>query len=379
MVLPAISAACSSKGGAPEAPPAEVSVVTVTPQDIPWTFAFAAQAKPSQTVEVRSLVSGTLIARYFTEGTDVARGTPLYLIDPAPYEATYRSSQADLQAALARVEQTTRDLGRTKALFEGGAVSQRQYDDAQTAFEQATAQHSAARAAVDKAKVDLDRTRIVAEIPGRIGRTELQVGAQVPGPSTLLTTIEELDPIFVNIPVSDNERLAFQDDVDKQRLVPPARNRWRVQLVLADSSIFPVEGVLNFQELHVDAETGTSQLRAEFKNPGRRLLPNQFVRANLRGATMRNALLIPQRAVLQGLQGPYVYIVGPGDTVSAQDIVATSWDGGNWLIQSGLKPGDRGVVDGLQRVAAGRTVRPTTLKENPDSTPARREAPGGGA
>jgi len=378
-MLVASTAACAKKSAAPEMQPPEVSVVTVTPQDIPWTYVFVAQAQPSQTVEVRSLVSGTLVARYFTEGTDVAKGAPLYLIDPAPYEAAYRSAQADLQAALARVDQTRRDLGRTKALFEGGAVAQRQYDDAQTAYEQATAQNSAAKAAVDKARVDLDRTRIVAEIPGRVGRTELQVGAQVPGPATLLTTIDELDPIFVNIPVSDNERLAYQDDFDKQRLIPPAGGRWKVQLVLADSSTFPVEGTINFQDLRVDQATGTMQLRAQFKNPGRRLLPNQFVRANLRGATRRHALLVPQRAVQQGLQGPYVYLVGQGDTVSAHDIVASAWDGHNWLIQSGLKPGDRVIVDGVQKVAAGRRVRPTTYRESADSVASPREAPGGGA
>lgn len=376
--LALVALACNRKPAAPpQMPPAEVAVVSVTPQDIPWVYSFVGQAQASQTVEVRSLVSGTILARYYTEGTDVKKGAPLYLIDPAPFEAAYRAAQAQLQQAVATLEQTQRDLGRTQALLEGGAVSQRQLDDAKTAQAQASAARASAAAAVDKAKVDLDRTRIVAEIPGRVGRTELQVGAQVPGPSVLLTTIDQLDPIYVNIPVSDNERLAFEDDIAKGRILPPPNRQWKVQLVLADSSIFPGYGTINFQELRVDQETGTTQLRAQLRNPERRLLPNQFVRAKILGATRPNALLVPQRAVQQGLQGPFVFVVTAGDTAVARDIVATAWDGGNWLIEQGLNPGDRVVVDGVQKVAAGRPVRPVPVQAGADTLAPRNEAAGG--
>ena len=376
LLLSLVAVGCARKAAPASRPPAEVAVVTVAAETIPWVYTFVAQAQASQTVEVRPLVSGTLLGRFFTEGTDVRKGAPLYQVDPAPYEAVYRSAVGDLERDRARVDQTERDLGRTKALYDGGAVSQRQLDDAQTAFDQAKAERVSAQATVDQARVDLDRTRIVAEIPGRVGRTELQVGAQVAGSSSLLTTIDQLDPIFVNIPVSDNERLRFLDDLETGRLIPPPNQDWRVQLVLADSNVFPDEGRINFQGLRVDRETGTTQLRAQFRNPARRLLPNQFVRARILGATRKDVLLVPQRAVQQGLQGPYVYLVGQGDTVTAQNVKAAAWDGGRWLIESGLKPGDRVVVDGVQKVVAGRPVRPVPLVEA-DSVPVAPAAPGG--
>lgn len=363
-------AACAKKAAPPQLPPPQVTVVEVEARSIPATFTFVAQAQASQTVEVRSLVSGTLLQRYFTEGTDIAKGAALYLIDPAPYNATYQSALSQVATAQARLEQTQRDLGRTKALFEGGAVSQRQLDDAQTAYEQAVASMTGAKAAVDKAKVDLDRTRIIAEIPGRIGLTQLQAGAQVSGPTVLLTTIDQIDPIFVNIPISDNERLRWEDNIRTGRIILPKNKKLKVQLTLSDSSRYPFEGEINFTELSVDRQTGTMQVRAQFRNPDRRLLPNQFVRATIGGATRNGALLVPQRAVQQGLSGPYVYVVGVGDTVTARTITATNWIGGLWLIQEGLAPGDRVVVDGVQKVVAGRPVRPSLVDAAADSAPA---------
>lgn len=375
----ALITACAKKEAPPPPPPPQVSVVVVQPQSIPATFTFVAQAQASQTVEVRSLVSGTLTQRYFTEGADVVKGEALYLIDPAPYNATYKSALAQVAQAKARLDQTERDLGRTKALYEGGAVSQRQLDDAKTAYEQAVASMTGARATSDNAKIDLGRTRLVAEIPGRIGRTELQAGAQVPGPSALLTTIDQIDPIYVNIPVSDNERLEWEDNIRTGRIELPRNRKLKVQVTLSDSSQFPYQGEINFTELRVNRETGTLQVRAQFRNPDRRLLPNQFVRASIIGAMRHGALLVPQRAVQQGLSGPYVYVVGAGDTVTARTVTATTWSGGGWLIQSGLSSGDRVVVDGIQKVVAGRTVRPTVVDAATDSsgTPQPRDAAGG--
>lgn len=347
-----VLAACGGAKAPPPPPPPTVGVVTVTSQSVPAVFEFTGQAQASKSVEVRSLVSGTIVERYFREGTDVTKGQPLYLIDPAPYAAVYRSTDAALGSSRAVLEQAERDYQRAEALFKGGAISQRDYDVAKTNVEKARATLNEGRASLDRANVDLRRTKIVAEMAGRIGKAELQVGAQVSGAMQLLATIDDLDPIFVDMSVSDNDRLRYEDDVRAGRVTIPKGGAYRVQLVLSDSSTFPGEGRINFGDLRVDEQTGSLRLRAEFPNAGRRLLPGQYVRARLLGATRNDAVLVPQAAVQQALGRQFVYVV-VGDTAKTRDIVTGAWSGSDWIVEKGLQPGDQVIVDNIQRVRPG--------------------------
>jgi membrane fusion protein (multidrug efflux system) len=355
LVSSLLIAACGNDETPPPPPPPTVSVITVEPRAVPAVFEFTAQAEASHSIEVRSLVEGTILARYFTEGTDVKRGQQLYLIDPAPYKAVSSTSTASQVSARAGFEQSKRDLARGEALFKGGAISQRDLDMLRTNYERAEANLAGSAASLDKANVDLQRTTILAEIDGRIGAAEQLVGAQVPGPSVLLTTIDQLDPIFVDLAMSDNDRVRYEDDVRSGRITPPARENYRVQLVLSDSSTYEYEGRINFADMRIDQETGSLRLRTEFKNPRRRLLPGQFVRARILGATRNDAVLVPQTAVQQALGRQFVYVV-VGDTAKSRDVVTGSWVGQDWVVEKGLQAGDKVIVDNLQRVRPGSPV-----------------------
>jgi membrane fusion protein (multidrug efflux system) len=348
-------AACGGEKAPPSAPPPTVGVLTIQPRTVPAVFEFTAQAEASHRVEVRSLVQGTILARYFSEGTDVRKGQKLYLIDPAPYQAVSSTSTAAQVSARAAFEQSKRDLARGEALFKGGAISQRDLDVLRTNYERAEATLAGSAASLDKANVDLNRTTIVAEIDGRVGAAEQLVGAQVPGPSLLLTTIDQLDPIFVDLAVSDNDRLKHDDEVRTGRVTPPKNGSYRVELVLSDSSTYDQQGRINFADLRVDQATGSLRLRTEFRNPKRRILPGQFVRARLLGATRNDAVLVPQTAVQQALGRQFVYVV-VGDTAKSRDVVTGSWVGSDWIIEKGLQAGDQVIVDNIQRVRAGAPV-----------------------
>src|SRR5256886_1548159 len=196
----------------------------------------------------------------------------------------------------------------------------------------------------------------------------LELGARVTGPGDLLTTVEQVDPIYVNFSPSDEDLLGLRRDIaDGRLLMPPAPRALAVQVTLADGSLLPAAGELNFADLALQPATGTLQLRAQLKNPQHALLPGQFVRVRLLGLKRPSAILIPQRAVQQGLTGAFVYVVGDSDKVAARNVVATSWDGGSWLVEQGLQVGDRVVVDGVQKVAPGQPARAVAYRPALDS------------
>ena len=350
-------------------PPPEVSVLAIAPETVSARYEFVGQAAASRRVEVRAQVAGVIIARPYGEGTDVPKGALLFQIDPTTYEAAYRSAQAQLADATARFANAERNLVRLKALLGSRAVAQKDVDDAETAFDQARAAVQAAQAAVDRAKKEYDDTFIRAEIAGRAGRALLDLGARVTGPSDLLTTVEQIDPIYVNFSPSDQEVLRWRRDIATHRLLVPARVL-PVQVTLADGSIFPGTGQLNFVDLALQPVTGTLSLRAEFRNPQHVLLPGQFVRVRLVGLKRPGAILVPQRAVQRGLGGAFVYVLGDGNKVAARDVVATSWEGGAWLIDQGLKAGERVVVDGVQKVAPGQRATPVAYRPAADTSAA---------
>ena len=335
-------------------PPPEVSVLTVVPETVLARYEYVGQAAASRSVEVRSQVTGVIVARPYAEGTDVAKGTLLFRIDPTTYEAAYRSAQA-------RLANADRTLARLKPLLAARAVAQKDVDDAQQAFDQA-------QAAADQTRKDYEDTFVRAEISGRAGRAQLELGARVTGPGDLLTKVEQVDPIYVNFSPSDEDLLRLRRDIaDGRLLMPPAPRALAVQVTLADGSLFPSTGELNFADLALQPATGTLQLRAQLRNPQHVLLPGQFVRVRLLGLRRPRAILVPQRAVQQGLNGAFVYVVGDSGKVAARNVVATSWDGGSWSIDQGLDSGDRVIVDGVQKVAPGQAARLVAYRPAVDS------------
>ncbi len=337
----------------PAPPPPEVAVLTVSPETVSARYEYVGQAQASRSVEVRSQVTGVIVARPYVEGTDVAAGTLLFQIDPTTYQAAYRSADA-------RLANAERNLSRLKPLLAARAVAQKDVDDAQQALDQA-------QAAVDQTKKDYDDTFVRAQISGRAGRALLELGARVTGPGDLLTTVEQVNPVYVNFSPSDQDLLQWRRDIAAGRLLMP-RGALTVQVTLADGSVFPGSGELNFADLALQPMTGTQQLRAQLRNPQHVLLPGQFVRVRLLGLKRPDAILVPQRAVQQGLGGAFVYVVNDSSTVVARNVTAAAWDGGSWLIDAGLRPGERVIVDGVQKAAPGQPVKAVAYRAAIDTT-----------
>jgi membrane fusion protein, multidrug efflux system len=355
-ILAIAGAAMISRRGARPAiaapPPPEVSVLTVTRETVSARFEWVGQAEASRRVEVRSQVAGVIVERPYIEGTDVAEGTVLFRIDPRSYEAALRSAQS-------RLGNAQRTLARLQPLLAARAVAQLDVDNAQTAVEQA-------QAAFDQAKKDYEDTFVRAGISGRAGRTQMELGGRVAGPGDLLTTIEQVDPIYVNFSPSDAEMLRGRREMADGRLRMPV-GALAVQAVLADGTVFPTIGTLNFADLAVQPTTGTNQLRATFANRRHVLLPGQFVRVRILGFTRPGTILVPQRAVQQGLGGAFLYVVGDSDRVAVRNVVATGWRDNAWFIERGLSQGDRVIIDGTQKIGPGQRVKPVAYQPSIDA------------
>jgi membrane fusion protein (multidrug efflux system) len=361
----ALAAACGG-GPAAQVPPPNVTVVTTAPKDIPAGIELVGQGAASKYIEVRSQLNGVIIERPYREGSDVQKGALLFRLDPTTYEATYRSAKAAAENAQARLDNAQRTLKRLTPLLAEGAVSQKDVDDATTELQQAQASYAQAQADADRAEKDYDDTWIRAEIAGRAGRADLPLGARVTGPADILTDLQQIDPIYVYFSPSDLELLRFRREREQGKLAYNP-SKLTVQVRLSDGTLLPSTGTLDFADLSLDSRTGTQQYRAQFRNPDHILLPGQFVRVRLLGVTRKGAILVPQRAVLQGLGGAFVYVVTAGDTARARSVVASSWEGEGWVIDSGLVAGERVIVDGTQRVVAGQPVR---IETGADSTTA---------
>jgi len=362
-VVPLVLAACGpssghEKGkGAGGFPPAEVNVVTVTPASLPVTFEYVGQTAGSREVEVRARVTGILKSRNFAEGAVVAKGQSLFSIDAAPYEAALARAEADVGAAEARLEQARRNAARLKPLLAEKAVSQKDLDDAVSAEQIGAADVKAAQARLTETRLNLGYTRVEAPVSGMSGRANRSEGSLVSGPDVLLTTVTQVDPIWVNFGVPDNEQARLQKDIEAKRILMPADGRFEVTLLLADGSAYARSGRVNFGDVRISAATGTREMRAELANPGGTLRPGQFVRVQLRGATRPDAVTVPQRAVLEGPQGKFVYVVNEKSAAEARPVQAGEWSGDQWIITSGLKEGERVIVDGVLKLGPGAPVR----------------------
>ena len=344
-------------------PPPEVTVATVQPQALPVTFEYVGQTAGSREAEVRARVTGILLKRNFKEGAPVKEGQSLFTIDPAPFEAALAKAQADVAAAQARYEQAQRNAARMKPLYAEKAVSQKEHDDAVSAEAIGAADVKAAQARLTEARLNLSYTKVEAPISGITTRAVPSEGTLISGPNVLLTSVVQVDPIWVNFGVSDNDQARLQKEVQAGRLTIP--QQFQVELRLADGSVHPRTGRVSFADIRIAPATGTRESRAEVPNGAGALRPGQFVRVILKGASIPNAVTVPQRAVLQGPQGKFVYVVNEKSQAEPRPVEAGEWSGDTWVITAGLKPGERVIVDGVMKLGPGAPVK--VAEKKPDA------------
>jgi membrane fusion protein (multidrug efflux system) len=351
----ALSEACQ-KPEAVAPPPPEVYVTPVVQKDVPVYLDLVGQTQGFQDTDIRARVEGFLETVNFREGTFVRKGELLYTIDPKPFEATLAQAKADVATAQARLAKATNDVDRYTPLVAKQAVSQKELDDAKAAQDAGRSQVEAARAAVDKATLDLGYTKVYAPIGGLIGTTLVKPGSLVGrGESTLLTTVSQIDPIIFKVGVTEADYLRIiKRDPSRSGQEPTAGG---IQLTLADGTEHPEKGKLGPVERAVNAATGTLGVQIYFPNPDNVLRPGQYGRARILVETKSNALLVPQRAVqeLQNLRS--VAVVGADNKVSFRNVKTGPRVDTMWVIDEGLKPGEQVVAEGLQAVSDGMTVR----------------------
>lgn len=354
-----------------------VTVMAVQPESVPVVAEVPGRTSPYLVAEVRPQVTGIVKARLFKEGSDVKAGQVLYRIDPASYQAVHDSARANVARAEANLDAARLKAGRYAELAEIEAISAQDNDDAQAALKQAQAELAAARAALDKARVDLDYTRVTSPIAGRIGRSSVTPGALVTAnQAASLATVQQLDPIYVDLTQSSARLLGLRRELDSGRLQRAGDDAVKAQLVLEDGSVYEREGKLAFSEVTVDEGTGSVTLRALFPNPKGELLPGMYVRARLVQGVNRDAMLVPHAAVGRTPRGEaHVMVVNAENTVEARVIETEQSIGDKWVVTGGLAPGDRVIVEGLQKVRPGVPVQ----AQDVDAASAPAEAPAAAA
>jgi membrane fusion protein, multidrug efflux system len=354
------SASKATQAGAPE-----VAVVEISPQRVAITTELPGRTSSYLIAEVRPQVGGIIQKRMFTEGGDVTAGDVLYQIDPATYQAAYDSAKAQLARAEANIATTRVRAERYKELVEIKAVSRQEYDDAVAALKQAEADIEAGKAAVESARINLAYTRVTAPITGRIGKSSVTVGALVTASQGMpLATIQQIDPVYVDVTQSSASLLRLQESFAKGALKRDSANRAKVKLLLEDNTVYPQEGALQFQDVTVDPTTGSFILRAIFPNPKRVLLPGMFVRAVLEEGINEKALLVPQQGISRDPKGnPLALIVDADSKIQLRMLTLDRTIGDKWLVSAGLAPGDRVVVEGVQKIRPGSTVKAVPFRE----------------
>ncbi len=367
-LVPLALAACGPSqqgGGFHGFPPAAVTTLAVQPKTLPVSYEYVGQTAGSKEVEVRARVTGILEKRLFQEGAHVRAGQTLFVIDPRTFEAQAAFAEAEVARANALVTQAEREVARLKPLAERRAIGQKEADDAVSNAELARAAVKSAHAKLAEARLNLGYTRVVAPITGLTSRSIKSEGSLVTANDTLLTTIWQVDPVWVPFNVSENDRLALDRAVAAGKLTLPKDNAFEVTVKLADGTVFPRKGRINFSDTRVNPATGTYEMRAEIANADGVLKPGQFVRVELKGAVRKDALAVPQVAVLDGPQGKFVYVTGKDkdgkDVAVPRPVALGDWvtvDGANlWIVESGLKAGDAVIVDGIARVQPGAPIQ----------------------
>ena len=350
----------SEQKQAAQAGPVEVGVVTVEPQAVTLTRELPGRTSAYRVAEVRARVNGIILKRLFVEGSDVREGQPLFSIDAAPYRAALAGAKAQLARAEAQLANAKLLAARYADLVKDNAVSRQEYENTMASLKASEADVEAGKAAVEAAQINLGYTTVTSPVSGRIGRSAVTEGAYVQaGQATLLATVQQLDPVYVDVTQASADVLRLRRDLEEGKVQSAGKGQAKVKLVLEDGREYGLAGTLQFADVTVDPTTGSIALRALFPNPKKDLLPGMFVRARLEEGVSPDALLVPQQAVSRDQKGqPFALIVNAEKKVERRQIVTDRAVGDAWLVQSGLKRGEQVIVDGLQKVRPGADVKP---------------------
>lgn len=370
LVLILLSGCSQKQAQSPPQQTPEVEVIKVITQTVPDEPEFIGRTEAFRPVEIRPQVTGIIQAVYFTEGRNIRKGEKLYLIDPVPFKAAYLNTQSRVAQSRARLVQAEQNLARVRPLLEAQAVSQKDVDDAVAETLAAKAALEGAQSDLVRAKFDFDNTLIIAPVSGRIGRSNFYEGRLVSAQTALLTTIDQLDPMYVNVSVPESYLLRRRRELAEHKVERPDIFLLRGVMTFSDGSVYPEEGLLDFADVTLRPETGTLQGRFIFPNPGggtspgqSYFYPGQFVKIRVKGYIRTQAILVPQRAVQQGPTGSFVYVIDSDNKAELRPILAGPWRGDEWLIEDGLHSGERVVVGGFHRIRPGVQVKAVPYKE----------------
>ncbi len=368
-LMMAASIGCKQEASSTSSQPApEVEVVEVVQKDVPIYSEWVGTTEGSVNAKIRAQVSGYLVKRPYTEGSFVKKGELLFELDPSKFKAALDQAQGDLAKAQALFLKTKLDVERDTPLAKQGAISRKELDDSVQAYAAAKGSVAAAKASVEQANFNLGWTRITAPIDGVVGIANAQIGDLIDA-NTELTSMSTLDPLRVYFPVSEQEYLRAAEKIQQAYSTPVEDQKARLTLTLSDGSIYPHQGKFFLADRQVDVKTGTIRVAAIFPNPGNLLRPGQYARVRAVTKTHAGALLVPQRAVSE-LQGNYqVAVVKPDSTVELRPVQVGERIGSMWIISRGLQPGERVVVEGLQKLKAGMTVTPAPYAKQPETEP----------
>lgn len=380
LCLGLLTLAACGKGkeqGPPQMPPPQVGVITLKPQNAPLTKEVVGRLSAFRRADVRARVAGVLLKRTYAEGTDVKQGQVLFQIDPAPLEAARGAAQAALAQAQASYTNAKVNAGRARELAPKGYVSKSDLDNALAAERSAAAAVQQARANLKTAQINLGYAEVRSPIDGRAGQQQVTEGALVgQGEATLLTTVEQIDPLYVNFTLSVAE-LAQLREAQGNGNLSLGTDSATVRVKLPDGSDYPQPGSVDFSSTSVDPATGAVQLRARIANPQHVLLPGMYVTMRASLGQRHNVFLVPQAAVLRDTVGAYVYVVGADGKVARRDVTTAAMDGGNWIVTGGLKTGEQVIVSGVQNVKEGAPAKATPWQPQPQAQGG--QAPAAGA
>ncbi len=371
LVVGLITSGCSSRQPPPEPAIPEVATVTINPERVVLTTELPGRTSAYFVAEIRPQVNGVVQERLFNEGSDVKAGTVLYRIDPAPYQAAYNSAVAALARSEANLPPIRLRAERYRELVAVKAISQQDFDNADAALKQAEADIEYSKATVESARINLAYTRITAPISGRIGKSNVTVGALATAyQGSAFTTIQQLDPIYVDATESSANLLQLKRNIAAGRIKGTGPDRAQVKLLLEDGTPYPLDGTLKFSEVTVDPSTGSFTLRMVFPNPKQILLPGMYVRAIVQEGEVDRAILAPQQGVSRDPKGnPFALIVNGSGKVEQRMITVDHAIRDKWLVSSGLKPGDQVIVEGIQKVRPGASVKVVSFDAGRKATP----------
>ncbi len=359
VILAASSALAQGAGATP--PPPQVTVAAIKPHEIPVTYDYAARVSAFRDVQVRARVGGILLHRNFIEGTEVKAGDVLFEIDPAPYQAELEKAQAQVAQAQAQYQQSIRDAERAEQLVVQKVQSASVRDSAVATRDLNKAAVDAAVAQLRTAQLNLSYTKVTAPLTGITSREQVSEGSLIgtDAASSLLTSITQLDPVYVNFSFTDTEAAEIRKLRAERGATGQDADKLKIRIYFGDGQAYDHEGVIDFTSSTLDTETGTLGVRAVVDNPARRLIPGQFVRASLLGVTISDAITVPKAALMQSPQGQFVYVLGANNVAEIRPVTVARELPDGWLISKGLAAGDRIITEGVVKVAPGAPVQPT--------------------